>query len=112
MEPIITSIIAFIITAYDNEDSFLDELLAGDWYGAITGVYVQTIPIAIFHSIVFLLGPVLIGIKYKQFAPVSMAVLAGGTVFSIFFTDTTLQATFAIMGVLGFGGIFFGVVHK
>jgi hypothetical protein len=98
--------------AYDNSESLLDELLAGDWYGAITQVYAQTLGMALFHSIVFLLGPVLIGIKYQQFAPVSMAVLAGGTVFSFFFTDTTLQATFAILGVLGFGGILYSVVHK
>lgn len=112
MEPIITLVIAVILRAYDNTESWLDELLAGDWYGAISGVYADVVGMAMFHAIVFILGPVLIGIKYQQFAPVSMAVLVGGTICSVFFTDPAIQAIFAILGVLGFAGILYSVVHK
>lgn len=107
-----TLIIAAVLALYDNSESWLDELLAGDWYGAITGVYASTLGMPIFHAIVFLLAPVLIGIKYQRMTPVAMAILIGGTVFSVFFTDPTLQFVFAIFGVLGFGGILYSVVHK
>ncbi len=112
MAAITATIITALLMAYDNTEGWLDELMAGDWYGAITGVYASQIGMPIFHAIFFILGPVLIGIKYQKMAPVSMAVLMGGTVFSVFFTDTSIQLMFGTLGLLGFAGILYSAVHK
>jgi len=111
MPPLVT-ILTYLTMAYDNSDSLLDELMAGDWYGAIVGVYSITLGSALFHAIIFLAAPTLIAIKYQQFRPVALFILIGGTVFSTFFTDATLQFMFGTMGLLGFAGILYSVVHK
>lgn len=104
-------VFAWLLTvAYDNEDSLLDDLMRGEWFGAITGVYAQTLG-GFFFIIVFLLGPTLIGIKYQRFAPVSMVILISGIVFAMFF-EAPLQFFFATAAILGLAGVFYSVVHK
>jgi len=106
-----TAIIMWLIkAAVDNENSLLDELLRGDWYVAITSVYTQTLG-PVFHVLVFLLAPTLVGIKYQRFAPVAMIVLISGIVFASFF-ETPVQFIFAAAAIFGFAGILYSVVHK
>lgn len=99
-----------LMAAVDNEDSLLDDLMRGEWFGAITGVYAQTVG-GIFYIIVFLLGPTLIGIKYQRLAPVAMVILTTGIVFAMFF-EAPLQFFFAVASILGLAGVFYSVVHK
>lgn len=105
-----TTILAWLLTAVDNEDSLVDELMRGEWYAAITGVYTQPMGY-FFHVLVFLLGPTLIGIKYQRFAPVSMVILISGIVFAMFF-EAPVQFFFAAAAILGLAGVFYSVVHK
>jgi len=93
-----------------HENGLLQPLVSGDWYTAIVTVYTQTLG-PIFHVMVFLLGPALIGIKSQRFAPVAMTLLISGVVFAMFF-DATLQFMFAIAAILGLGGVLYSVVHK
>jgi hypothetical protein len=99
-----------LVFGVDNENSLLDELMRGEWYDAIIEVYTQTLGPA-FHVIIFLVGPILLGIKYQSLAPVSMAILATGIVFALFF-EATFQLVFAIAAVLGLAAMLYQVVHK
>lgn len=105
-----TTILMWLLTAVDNDDSFVDELMRGEWFAAVTGVYTQTLG-PLFHVLVFLLGPTLIGIKYQRFAPVSMVILISGIVFAMFF-GSTVQFFFAAGAILGLAGVLYSVVHK
>jgi len=93
-----------------HENGLLQPLVGGDWYGAVVAVYTQTLGPA-FHVIVFLLGPVLVGIKYQRFAPVGMAILIAGVVFAMFF-PSELQFLFAVAAILGLAAVLYGVMHK
>ncbi len=108
----ILTLLTYLSFAYDNSDSLLDELLSGKWYDAIVGVYSFTMGSALFHSLIFIVGPTLLAIKYKSLSPVAMVLMITGTIFSVFFTDPTIQFILGIMGVLGFAGILYSVVHK
>jgi hypothetical protein len=99
-----------ISVAVDNERSLMDELMRGEWYTAVVSVYTQTLG-PLFHVLVFLLGPTLIGIKYQRFAPVAMAVLVSGVVFAMFF-DAPLQFLFAVVAIFGLAGVLYSVVSK
>ena len=99
-----------LMAAVDNENSLLDELMRGEWYTAIITVYTQTLG-PVFHIIVFLLLPTLVGIKYQRFAPVAMIILVSGIVFAAFF-ETPIQFIFATAAIFGFAGILYSVVHK
>lgn len=107
----LTYILTVLLTmAVDNEDSFLDDLLRGEFFGAITGVYTLTLG-SVFYVLLFLLGPTLIGIKYQRFAPVAMIMLISGIVFAMFF-PTPIQFIFAAGAIFGFAGVLYSVVHK
>ena len=105
-----TILIMLITAAVDNENSLLDDLMRGEIFNAIVSVYTQTLG-PVFHIIVFLMGPALIGIKYQRFAPVAMIVLISGIVFAMFF-DTPVQFIFAAAAIFGVAGILYSVVHK
>ena len=105
-----TILIMLITAAVDNENSLLDDLMRGEIFNAIVSVYTQTLG-PVFHIIVFLMGPTLIGIKYQRFAPVAMIVLISGIVFAMFF-DTPVQFIFAAAAIFGVAGILYSVVHK
>jgi len=94
----------------DNENSWLDELLRGDFYDAIVGPYVQTLG-PVFHVIIFVLGPTLVGIKYQRLAPAAMIILVSGVVFAKFF-ETPIQFLFAVAAIFGLAGVLYSVVHK
>lgn len=102
------------VAADDNqighENGLLRPLVEGQWYTAIVSVYTLTLG-PLFHVIVFLLGPTLMGIKYQRFAPIAMTVLISGVVFAMFF-DAPLQFLFAVTAILGLAGILYSVVHK
>lgn len=107
LEILIARMMAF---AVENENSLMDELIRGEWYTAVTEVYVRTMGPA-FHVVIFILGPALIGIKYQRFAPVAMIVLGTGVVFSTFF-EAQIQFIFAGAAIFGLAGVLYGVVHK
>lgn len=106
----ISLILAWLLAMVDNENSLVDEIMRGEWYTAITEVYTQTLG-PVFHIIVFLLAPTLIGIKYQRFAPVAMIVLVSGVVFAMFF-ETPVQFLFAVAAIFGMAGVLYSVVHK
>lgn len=93
-----------------HENGLLRPLVEGEWYTAITSVYTITLG-PLFHVIVFLLGPTLMGIKYQRFAPIAMTILISGVVFAMFF-EASLQFLFASAAILGLAGILYSVVHK
>lgn len=103
-------IVAWVLAAIDNEDSLVDELMRGEWFTAITSAYTQTLG-PVFHVLVFLLGPTLIGIKYQRFAPVAMIILISGIVFAMFF-EAPVHFIFAAAAIFGFAGVLYSVVHK
>lgn len=93
-----------------HENGLLQPLVTGDWYTAIATVYTQTLG-PIFHVLLFLLGPTLVGIKYQRFAPVAMGILVSGVVFATFFA-ADLQFLFAVAAIFGIAGILYSMVHK
>ena len=93
-----------------HENDPMNQLMSGNWFSAIVFVYTQTLG-PVFHALVFLLGPVLIGVKYQSMVPVSMAILVSGIVFASFF-PADMQFLFSIAAILGLAGILYGVVHK
>jgi len=93
-----------------HENGLLRPLVEGEWYTAITSVYTITLG-PLFHVLVFLLGPTLIGIKSQRFAPVSMVILISGIAFAMFF-ETDIQFFFATSAILGLAGVLYSVVHK
>ncbi len=107
----ITAMLACLVAAVvDNENSLVDELMRGEFFDAIISVYTQTLG-PVFHVLVFLLAPVLVGIKYQRFAPVAMIILISGIVFAMFF-QTPVQFIFAAAAIFGFAGVLYSVVHK
>ena len=94
----------------DDEDSALPGLMEGGWFDAIVSVYTQILG-PIFHILVFLLGPTLVGIKSQRFAPVAMIILVSGIAFSMFF-EAPVMFIFAAAAIFGFAGVLYSVVHK
>lgn len=93
-----------------HENGLLQPFVEGQWYTGIVSVYTQTLG-PLFHVLVFLLGPTLVGIKLQRFAPVAMTILISGIVFAMFF-EGTVQFIFAVAAILGLAGVLYSVVHK
>jgi len=93
-----------------HENGLLRPMLTGDWYDAIVAVYAQVLG-PVFHALVFLLGPVLIAVKYQSLAPLGIVMLISGVVFAMFF-PADLQFLFAIGAILGLAVMLYMIVHK
>jgi len=110
----IAGLTASAAAASDNnighENGLLNPLVSGGWFNAIVQVYTQTLG-PIFHAMIFLVGPLLIGIKYQSMIPLSMALLVSGIVFAALF-PADMQFIFSVAAILGLAGILYGVVHK
>lgn len=86
-----------------------EDLMNGDWWGALTGVFTGTIG-EFFFAIVFLLPVALIYIKTQNIVPASLALVAGGAVLAVLFTSP-IRFFFAVIAIIGVATVLWGI-HK
>lgn len=100
------TLIIQILTALEGTP--LEELMGGDWFGAVMGVYA---PIGYFvYVILFLLGPAMIAIKMQSFIPASFAIMGTGAAIAALLPAPILFFI-AVLAIMGLAAILWMVSH-
>lgn len=90
------------------EGTPLEELIDGDWFSAIMGVYA---PIGYFvYVILFLLGPAMMSIKQQSFIPASFVIMGTGAAIAALLPAPILFFI-CVLAIMGLAAILWMVSH-
>lgn len=106
----IVILLTSILAAIGDNNGLIDNLVQGEWWKTITGVFTSTIG-ELFFAILFLLGPALLYIKTQSIVPPAMAMLVGGAVLAALFTSP-IRFFFALCAIFGVAIVLFQVTKK
>lgn len=102
-------LITYLLAA-EPENTPFDDLLGGDWWGAITRVFSDPIG-EFFFAILFIVPIALLYIKTQNVVPAALAMVGLGAVLAVLFTSP-IRFFYATMAVAGLAVVLWSVAHK
>ena len=96
--------------APENENSFMNQVIAGDWWGAISSVYVNVIG-STFWVIMIVLPCAMLYIKTRNSGPPTLLLIIGSAVFGFLFPMPARFLFVTFIGI-GIGLILYGAFTK
>lgn len=89
-----------MVHALENENSFMEPIVAGDWWGALSSVYTNVIG-GVFWAIMIILPCGMLYIKTRNSWPPTMLLIIGSAVFGVLFGSVVrvLMIIFIAFGV-------------
>lgn len=103
-----------VLAAADNQfdNTQFTQLIEGNWWDAITGVFTQIGPIGeSAFAVLYLLAPAMIYIKTENIVPASLLVLIAGIPLAVLFS-TPIRFFFAIVAIFGGAVVLMGLVKR
>jgi len=94
----------------ENENTFMDQIIAGDWWGAISSVYVNVIG-STFWVIMIVLPCAMLYIKTRSSGPPTLLLIIGSAVFGFLFPMPARFLFVTFIGI-GIGLILYGAFTK
>jgi len=98
------------VRAVENENSFMNQIVAGDWWGAISSVYVNVIG-STFWVIMIVLPCAMLYIKTRNSGPPTLLLIIGSAVFGFLFPMPARFLFVTFIGI-GVGLILYGAFTK
>ena len=106
------SSIATVRAQGENENTFMDQIVAGDWWGAISAVYENPLgQVGILYTILIVLPCAMFYIKIRNSGPPTLLLIIGSAVFGFLF-PMPARLLFVVFIGIGIGLILYGTFTK
>lgn len=99
-----------ILTMAEDDNTPFEDLMGGDWWGAITRVFSDPIG-EFFFAILFIVPIALLYIKSQNVMPPALALVGLGAVLAGLFTSP-IRFFFAVCAVAGLAVVLWSVAHR
>jgi len=85
----------------ENENTFMQPIIEGDWWTAITSVYTNILGAGVFFGILFILPAGMLWIKLRNIYPPVIILLLGSSIFGVLIDSVILRLMIVLF--IGFG---------